>query len=381
MDAVGLGIIAPIVPNLVEKLGHLPAQDAAPWVGALIAVYATMQFLAAPLLGELSDHFGRRTVILASVLGLGCDYILLAFAPNLWWLFLGRVVAGATSANVTAATAYIADVAGEEDRAKLFGLIGATFGAGFVVGPAIGGVLGGFWLRLPFVVAAALALLNAGFGLFVLPESLPDDRRRPIDWGRTNPFRRLAGLTRDRSLGRMALAWSCSWIGLGAVQSSLVLFTAYRFHWGPALSGLALAGIGLSQALVEGVLLRYVVAAIGERRSALLGYAAGTAGYALLAVAFMSWLIAPAVALIALGGLALPSLRTMVSTRDKGNNQGQLQGALSSVEGLTAVAAPLVAAGLFYGFTSPAVGLQFAGAPFVLAAAAAAAAGFILRTM
>ncbi len=381
LDALGVGIIAPIVPGLVQQLAHLPPQASAPWVGALIAAYAGVQFLAAPLLAELSDRFGRRPVILASVFGLGCDYVLLALAPNLWWLFVGRLIAGATSANVAAATAYIADVSSSEDRARLFGLVGATFGAGFVIGPALGGFLGGFGLRLPFWAAATLALVNVAFGVFVLPESLPADQRRPMTWARANPLRLLAGLAGDRALGRMALAWSCSWIGLGAVQSSLVLFTGYRFGWGAQLNGLALAGIGLSQAVVEGLLLQPIVGRIGEFRSALLGYGAGAVGYAALAVAFAGWAVAPAVALIALGGLALPSLRAMVSKRGRGDNQGEMQGVLAAVEGLTAIVAPLLTAGLFYAFTLKDFPVRFAGAPFVLAAGAAAVAGVLLSKL
>ncbi len=381
LDALGVGIIAPIVPGLVQNLAHLPPQAAAPWVGALIAAYACVQFLAAPLLGELSDRFGRRPVILASVFGLGCDYVLLAFAPNLWWLFVGRLIAGATSANVAAATAYIADVSSTEQRPRLFGLIGATFGAGFVVGPALGGFLGGFGLRLPFFAAAALALINVAFGVFVLPESLPADRRQSLSWARANPVRLLAGVAKDRALGRMAVAWSCSWIGLGAVQSSLVLFTGYRFGWGPQLNGLALAGIGISQAIVEGLLLQHIVGRIGEYRSAILGYAAGAAGYAALGLAFAGWAVAPAVALIALGGLALPSLRAMVSAKGRGDNQGEMQGILSAVEGLTAIVAPLLTAGLFYVFTQPSFPIRFSGAPFVFAASAAALAALLLRRL
>ncbi len=228
-----------------------------------------VQFFAAPLLGELSDRFGRRPVILTSVFGLGCDYVLLAVAPNLWWLFLGRLIAGATSANVAAATAYIADVTRQEDRPRLFGLVGATFGAGFVIGPALGGLLGESGLRLPFIAAAALAFVNVCFGLFVLPESLPPDKRRPLDLGRANPFTLLPGVVRDRALRRLAVAWSCTWIGLGAVQSSLVLFTGYRFGWGAQLNGLVLAGVGLSQAVVEGVLLTPRQRRLGERGTAI----------------------------------------------------------------------------------------------------------------
>ena len=378
LDALGVGIIAPIVPGLVRQLAQLSPERAAPWVGALVAAYAGVQFFAAPLLGALSDRFGRRPVILASVFGLGCDYVLLALAPNLWWLFAGRLIAGATSANVPAATAYIADVSSKEDRPRLFGLIGATFGAGFVIGPALGGALAVFGLRLPFIAAAALSFANVCFGLFALPESLAAENRRPLSRARANPFRLLAGIIKDGSLWRLAIAWSCSWIGLGAVQSSLVLFTGYRFGWGPGLNGIVLAGVGVSQAVVEGLLLKHVTARLGERRTAIAGYVTGAAGYAMLAAPFASWIVAPAVALMALGGLATPSVRAMVSGRGEVDSQGEMQGILSAVEGLTAVFAPLLAAGLFYAFTTHLLPVTFPGAPFAFAAASAILACVLL---
>ena len=353
---------------------QLPPQAAAPWVGALIAAYAAMQFVAAPLLGELSDRFGRRPVILLSVTGLGLDYLLLAVAPSLWWLFVGRLVAGVTSANVAAVTAYIADVSSSDDRSRRFGLVGATFGAGFVVGPALGGLLSTYGLRLPFVAAAALALVNALFGLLVLPESLPPERRRPIRWSQCNPFRVLATVTRDRALGRLAIAWSCSWIGLGAVQSSLVLFTGARYGWGAQINGVILAGAGLSQSLVEGLLLQPVISRIGERRAAIGGYVAGALGYGVLSIALAGWTVMPAIVLMALGGLATPSVRAMVAGRRDASHQGEMQSVLSAVEGLTAVFAPVLTAGLFYAFTTR----GFPGAPFAFAAFSAVAACLLL---
>ena len=381
LDALGVGIIGPIVPKLVEEMAHLPPDRAAPWVGALIAAYAGTQFLLAPLLGALSDRFGRRPVILCSVAGIGFDYVLLALAPSLWWLFLGRIVAGATSANVAAATAYIADVSTPEERVTRFGMIGATFGGGFVIGPAVGGLLGEWSLRLPFWVAAALALANAAYGIWGLPESLPMDKRRALDWSRANPLTALRRAWKDNALRRMAIAWSCSWVGLGAVQSSLVLFAGYRFGWGTALCGLLLAGIGLSQAVVEGTLLRPITARLGESGTALAGYTAATLGYATIALAFAGWMVLPAVLLLTFGGLALPSVRAIVSGRSKAETQGEMQGVLTAVEGLTALFAPLLTAGLFYLFTRPSLPVHFAGAPFFLAAIAAATAGVMLRRL
>jgi len=365
LDAVGVGIIAPIVPGLVQSLAHLAPAKAAPWVGALIAAYAGVQFFAAPLLGALSDRYGRRPVIFLSVLGIGVDYVLLALAPSLWLLFIGRLVAGATSANVAAATAFIADVSTEDDRPRLFGLVGATFGAGFVIGPAIGGFLGAYGLRLPFYAAAGLAFANALYGFLVLPESLRPENRRPVTWARANPFGLLRGVWRDKPLRRLAIAWSCSWIGLGAVQSSLVLFTRYRFDWGAQANGLLLAGVGLAQAIAEGLLLAPVTARLGARRTARLGYIAAALGYGVLSLALVGWMVVPAVALLALGGLAVPSVRAMVSTQGGTKNQGEMQGVLTAVEGLTAVAAPLITAWLFFAFTSSAWPIRFAGAvPF-----------------
>ncbi len=378
IDALGVGIIAPIVPGLVRQLAHLSPERAAPWVGALVAAYAAVQFFAAPFLGELSDRFGRRPVILFSVFGLGCDYVLLALAPNLWWLFAGRLIAGATSANVPAATAYIADISSQADRSRLFGLIGATFGAGFVIGPALGGSLAVLGLRLPFIAAAVLSFANLCFGLFALPESLEVENRRPMTRARANPFKLLAGILKDGSLWRLAVAWSCSWIGLGAVQSSLVLFTGYRFGWGPGRNGIVLAGVGLSQAVVEGLLLRHVTARLGERGTAVAGYVTGAAGYAMLAAPFASWIVVPAISLMALGGLATPAVRAMVSGRGGVDSQGEMQGILAAVEGLTAVVAPLLAAGLFYAFTTRLVPVTFPGAPFAFAAASAILACVLL---
>ena len=378
LDALGVGIIAPIVPQLVQQLAHLPPNRAAPWVGALIAAYAGMQFLFSPLLGALSDRFGRRPVILGSVAGIGFDYVLLALAPTLPWLFVGRLVAGATSANVAAATAFIADVSTTEERVTRFGLVGAAFGGGFVVGPALGGLLGQWGLRLPFWVAAGLALGNAAYGLFVMPESLSPEKRRPLEWRRINPVTAIGTAWRDPALRRLALAWSCSWIGLGAVQSSLVLFAGYRFGWGAGLSGVLLAGIGLSQAVVEGTLLRNVTNWLGESGTALAGYVAATLGYAVVALAFTGWMMLPAVALLTVGGLAMPSVRAIVSRRGKVDNQGEMQGVLTAVEGVTALVAPLLTAGLFYVFTSPVLPVRFAGAPFALAAVATAGAGVLL---
>ena len=282
IDAIGIGVVIPVFPELVRELGHLDASAASGWVGGLVATYAGAQIFAGPILGGLSDRFGRRPVILTSVAGLGANYLLLAFAPTLAWLFVGRLLAGATGANVSAVTAYIADITPPGDRARRFGLIGAVFGGAFVIGPGIGGGLGAIDLRLPFLASAGLAFCNVLYGLLVLPESLPRERRRPFLWNRANPAGSFRTLAVDPVIARLALVWGCMWFGLGALQSSFVLYTELRFGWGPQDNGAALAAIGLAQAVVQGFLVRPIIVRLGERHAAMAGQAFTAAAYDLV---------------------------------------------------------------------------------------------------
>ena len=366
LDALGFGLVVPIVPELVRKLSGMGASGAASWVGALIATFAAAQFIAAPVLGGLSDRFGRRPVIILSLVGVSANYMLLAFAPSLTWLFLGRLIAGATSANVSAANAYIADVTPPERRAQRFGLVGAAFGAGFVFGPALGGVLGAIDLRLPFLVAAGLALCNAAYGALILPESLAKERQRAFRWARANPIGSLHTLAADPVVAKLAAAWCLMWFGLGALQSSFVLSTGLRFGWGPRENGYALAAMGVTQALVQGLLVRSVIRRLGERHAAACGFVLAAVAYVLFGVAGAGWVIYVAVVVQACGAIATPAMRSLISARAGPERQGELQGGLSSVEGLTAIVSPVVAATLFNHFTSN--GLMFAGAPFLLGA-------------
>lgn len=366
IDALGLGIVIPVVPQLVRVLSGRDISSASIWVGALVATFSVAQFIAAPILGGLSDRFGRRPVLLMSLAGICANYLLLAAAPSLPWLFLGRVLAGATAANVSTANAYIADVTPPERRGQRFGLIGATFGLGFVLGPALGGALGAIALRLPFLAAAILAGCNLLYGAFVLPESLPPERRRPFAWTRANPIGTLGVLASDRACARLALAWSCMWFGLGALQSSFVLSTTLRFGWGAAENGAAMATVGLGQALVQGLLVRQVIRRFGERRTALAGYVFNAAAYLVLAVAWQGWMIFAGLIIQALGAISVPSVRALLSLRAGPERQGEMQGALASLEGLTAIVSPLLAAGLFTLATQPGT-LFFPGAPFLLA--------------
>lgn len=364
IDALGFGIVVPVVPNLVVRLSDLSPAAASVWVGALLAAFSAMQFLCAPLLGALSDRFGRRPVLLLSLSGVCVNYLMLAWAPSLAWLFVGRLITGATAANVSAATAYIADVTPPAERAQRFGLVGAMFGLGFVLGPAMGGLLGGYGLRLPFLAAAALAGLNVLYGVFVLPESLAPERRRAFAWRRANPAGTLGVVAADPAYVRLAFAWCCAWFALGALQSSFVLANDLRLGWGPRENGAALAAVGVGSAVVQGFVVRRLVPRLGERRAALLGYVLAAAAYLLFAFAVRGWILYAAIAVQALGAISGPAVQAMVSVRAGPERQGEVQGALASLQGLTAIVSPLIAGWLF-GVFAP---LGLPGAPFLLAA-------------
>jgi DHA1 family tetracycline resistance protein-like MFS transporter len=359
IDALGFGLVVPIVPALVLKLSGMTVSGASEWVGLLLTAFALMQFVCAPILGGLSDRFGRRPVLLLSLSGICANYLMLAWAPSLTWLFLGRLVAGATAANAATATAYTADVTPPAKRAGQFGLVGAAFGVGFVVGPAVGGLLGSYGLRLPFLVAAGLAACNVLYGLFVLPESLPPALRRPFDWSRANPIGSLHLVMANRNLARLALAWGSIWFALGALQSTFVL-----------ANGLALAVAGLGSAVVQGLLVRRIVPALGERRAAMVGGIVVGAGYLCIGLAPLGWVVVLGIVLQSLGAITSPAVQGMVSAAAPADRQGETQGALSSVSGLTAIVSPLVASHVFALFSDQGAPLMLPGAPFLVSALA-----------
>ncbi len=381
IDSLGFGIVVPVVPDLVQRLSHLGASGAAVWVGTLVAVFSATQFVAAPILGGLSDRFGRRPVLLISLSGVGANYLMLAWAPTLAWLFAGRLIAGATAANASAASAYIADVTPPSRRAQRFGLVGAMFGLGFVLGPAIGGILGAYGLRLPFLAAAGLAFCNVLYGLLVLPESLPIARRRAFDWRRANPVGSLAVIMSDRTFIRLGLAWCCAWFALGALQSSFVLSNNLRFGWSTRQNGFALAVAGVSSALVQGLLIRRIVPRLGERGAAMAGYGLAACAYAAFAFAPAGWAIYLGVILQAFGAIAGPAVQSMISAKAGPDRQGEVQGALASLQGLTAIVSPLAAGWLFEAFTGPGASVHFPGAPFLAAVLTYAVAFASIRGM
>lgn len=369
LDVMAIGIIIPVLPKLVESMWGGNTAKAAEIYGIFGTAWGLMQFVFSPILGALSDRYGRRPVLLLSTLGLGLDYILMALAPNLVWLFVGRIISGITAANFSTANAYIADVTPPENRASAFGLMGAAFGIGFVLGPAVGGVMGDLDPRLPFWVAAALSLANAAYGYFVLPESLPKDRRMDFAWARANPVASLRLLARHRELlglAGVAFLYHLAHVVLPAVA---VLYTSYRYGWDGKTMGLTLAAVGVASGVVQAGLIQPIINRLGERVTLIVGLLCGTAGFAIYGLATTSagfWAGIPVMALWGLGGAASMSI---MSRRVSGSEQGQLQGANSSLMALAGLFGPLLFSYVFAHSIAADTAWHLPGAPFLLAAA------------
>lgn len=375
LDILGLGIVIPVLPGLVDAFVPGGASAAAPWYAALAAVYAAMQFLFAPFIGALSDRFGRRKVILASLTAFGIDYLILAFAPSLAWLFVGRMIAGVTGATITAANAYIADVSTPETRARNFGFVGVAFGLGFIFGPALGGLLGDIGLRVPFFASAGVVLLNALYGALVLPESLPPEKRRPFSWRRADPFGALLALRAYPLVAGLAFAFLFFSIAQRGLETVFVLYTDYRYGWGPRENGLALALVGVMAAVVQGGLVRPLVARLGERRTVLLGLSISTLGFVGYGLASQGWMLLAVIAFASLGAVAGPAIQGLVAGTVPSSEQGTVQGTLTSLLSLTSVAAPLVSGGLFGAFSGASGVAELPGMPFFVGA------GFLLLAL
>ena len=348
IDMLGIGLVWPILPLLIEELTGSGVGDAALIYGVLLSVYAVMQFALGPLIGTISDRFGRRPVLLASLFALGVDYVILALAPSLAWLVAGRVLAGILGETISTANAYVADITPREGRAAAFGLIGAAFGVGFTLGPLLGGVLGEIDLRLPFWFAAGLSFLNVAFGWFALPESLPRDRRRPIALERANPFGALLYMRRYASLITLIAALFLSGIAQQGLQGIWVLWTNVQLGYGVAEAGYSLAWVGVATVFVQGYLVRVVVPRFGERLVILVGYALSSAAFAALPFVTSSAVLYLAILVHICGwGTAGPSLQAAMSQNVPDHEQGLLQGTLSSVNTLTMILGPLLATGIF----------------------------------
>jgi DHA1 family tetracycline resistance protein-like MFS transporter len=367
LDILGIGLIIPVLPKLVESFRGGDVSAASHTVGILAALYSLMQFLFAPVLGNLADRYGRRPVILGSLFGSGLDYLLLAWAPSLGWLLLGRIIAGITGANFTAASAYIADISPPEKRAANFGIIGAAFGLGFIAGPAIGGLLGNAGLRLPFLVAAGVTLLNWLYGFCILPESLQPDLRRRFDWGRSNPLGSLVALKTYPLVLRLSAALFLIHTAQNMLHATWVLYTGYRYQWTPGQVGVSLTIVGVMAALVQGLLARRLIPALGESRALVAGLAISAAAMAGYGWAPTGTVIYAILVFGSLGGIAGPAAQGLISRTVAADEQGAVQGALSSLASVAGILGPPVGAGVFGWFINERAPAHLPGAAFFLA--------------
>jgi DHA1 family tetracycline resistance protein-like MFS transporter len=359
-------------------LKGIPVNQASTFGALLLSVFAITQFLFSPVIGNLSDRFGRRPVLLSSLMGFGIDYIILALAPTYGWLFVGRVIAGITGASFTTATAYIADVSTDATtRAKNFGMIGAAFGLGFILGPALGGFLATWGIRAPFYAAAVLCLLNCLYGYFLLPESLSKENRRPFDWRRANPLGSLNFLTRHPEIGGLAFSFFLIYLGAQAVQGNWNYFTIYRFNWSDKMVGISLAVVGVLVGGVQAGLTRVINPKIGNEKSIYLGLSLYTLGLTLFAFATQGWMMFIFLIPYCLGGICGPSLQSVISGQVPRNHQGELQGALTSLMSLTTIIGPLIMNGVFAYFTSDKAPIHFPGMHFLIGALCMLMAVFI----
>jgi MFS transporter, DHA1 family, tetracycline resistance protein len=369
IDVIGWGIIIPDMPNLMMELTGKPNSEASLYGMITLVAYATMQFFCAPIAGGLSDRYGRRPVLLASLFGFCLDYIAMAFAPNVGWLIVTRIIAGALGASFTTASAYIADISTPEKRAQNFGLIGVAFGLGFIIGPMLGGLLAPFGLRVPFMACAALTFLNGLYGFFILPESLALENRRAFDWKRANPWGSLMRLKRYPVLTGLVASLMLLYIAAHAVQSNWGYYTFEKFGWDPKMIGWSLMLVGFIFAVVQGGLIRIIIPKLGQSRSVYAGLAMYALGFILYAVATQSWMMFAFSVVYCLGGIAGPALQGIISSQVPPNEQGELQGALTSLMSITSIIGPLIMMGTFVVFTKDKnEAFYMPGAPMLLAA-------------
>jgi DHA1 family tetracycline resistance protein-like MFS transporter len=368
LDTLGIGLIIPVAPRLVASFVEGDLSSTSSKLRWLFVLYSLMQFFFAPVLGGLSDRFGRRPVIFGSLLGAACSYLASALAPELWWLYVGRTVAGITGASFSCAGSYVADVTPPEKRAQSFGLIGAAFGLGFILGPALGGLLGQYGLRVPYFAAAALNLLNLLYGLFVLPESLPVEKRRPFSFARANAFGAFFVLARNPLVRGLTATMSCSFLSQFILQSVWALHSQARFGWTIRQVGLSLMAVGLSSAIVQGALVRRVVGSLGERKALLAGVTASALGFLAFGLADRGWLMYVFILPFAFGGVAGPATQAMITREVPPTEQGEVQGSISGLQGVAAIIGPFIGLGLLGAYGTPGAEPYIPGAPYFAAA-------------
>ncbi|WP_419800861.1 TCR/Tet family MFS transporter [Mucilaginibacter sp.] len=364
IDVTGFGIIIPVLPKLIAEMIQGNLSQASVIGGWLTFAYAIMQFMFAPVLGNLSDRFGRRPVLLFSLLGFGLDYLFLSFAPSVGWLFVGRTIAGITGASFTTASAYIADISTPQNRAQNFGMVGAAFGIGFIIGPVLGGLLGQYGSRVPFMAAAGLSLLNALYGYFVLPESLAPENRRPFQLKRANPVGALMQLKKYPAISGLVVSLILLYTANNGMQSTWSYYGMEKFKWNEAMVGFSLGFVGLMTALVQTVVIRWTIPKLGTEKSLYVGFILYAIGLFLFAFALNGWQMFVFIIPYSLGGIAGPALQSIMSGFVPANEQGELQGALTSLMSATTIFAPVMMTSLFAYFTSSKTPFLFPGAPF-----------------
>jgi len=368
IDVLAFGLIIPVLPHLVQDFVGGSFASAALWVGIFGTAFAAVQFISAPIQGALSDRYGRRPVILLSCLGLGLDFIFMALANSLPWLMVGRIISGIASASFTTANAYIADITPKENRAKAFGMIGAAFGVGFILGPLIGGWLGSIGLRLPFWFAAGLALLNFLYGWLVLPESLPPEKRsKKFEWSHANPIGSLGLLRRYPQVFGLAAVVLLANLAHYVYPSVFVLFADYRFGWGPREVSWVLAAVGVFSVIVQAGLIGVVVKRVGERRALLFGLACGVVGFLIYAFAEVGWVFLIGLPISALWGMAGPATQSLITQQVEADVQGRIQGAIMSLVSLAGIVGPMLFTGAFALFIGEQAPAHLPGAPWLVA--------------
>jgi len=368
LDTIGFGLIMPVYPRLLVEITGESLSRAAVYGGWLGFVYAAMQFVGAPILGNLSDRYGRRRVLLIAIGALGIDYIVMGFAPTLAWLFVGRAIAGAAGASFTPAYAYVADISPPEKRAQNFGVVSAAFGIGFIIGPAIGGLLGSLGPRAPFFAAAALSLINFTYGLFVLPESLPPERRRAFEWRRANPLGTLVQMKKHPVVLGVLCALFLWGLGNQVMPSTWAFYTKFRFGWSEAMIGASFAAVGLVMASSQAIVMRRLVPRLGERRAAIFGIIAGAIGYAGFGLATATWMMFALLVTWFFAAIVMPTMNAFMSHRISPDAQGELQGAVASLFSLSAIIGPPIMTHLFARFSAPDSRVHVPGAAFLTAA-------------
>ncbi len=368
IDCMGIGIIVPVIASIISEVGHVSVNQATTYGGYMMATYAVMQFVFAPVLGGISDRFGRRPVLLLSLFGLGCDYLFLALANTLPLLFVGRVIAGICGASFSTSFAYIADVSPPEKRAQNFGMMGAAFGLGFIIGPVLGGMFSSFGPRMPFYAAACLSLINWLYGYFILPESLKPENRRPFDIKRANPFGAFVQLKKSKHIRTLVLSMFLLYLAGQVMPAVWPFYTKFTYHWTDREIGYSLAFVGVMVSIVQGGLIKWAKNTFGTVKAVYIGLAFYFAGLALMSLANQSWMLYAFTFVYSLGGIASPTIQGILSGRVPANEQGELQGMMTALMSVSTIISPLLMTNLFYFFTRENTPVFFPGAPFAAAA-------------